>query len=172
MNQAVSAPVMQMIKNEVRRASIEMQSYRPGRAFSDLELAFGYGAFMNWLSTYLNMKEGSQEAYTFASQCNDSARAVALKIMKFVLESDDYRNRLLKSVPGIDPVKELRLQQEPQYNNNYWDNCTTRAAIMICRQMAYNYTGVLGEADFRLAGKGISWDELQGAVDQWIDETC
>jgi hypothetical protein len=41
---------------------------------------------------------------------------------------------------------------------------------MICRQLAYNYTGVLGQADFRLANQGISWDELQMAAKQWINK--
>lgn len=170
MTQSVSDPKMQLIKNEVKRASKTMQRLRPDRQFTDIELALGYNAFISWLSLYLDMEPGSDEAYVHAAGCNDSARASAIKLMRNVLEHDSSRTALMRKVPDIEPVKELRLLEEVQYGfgNIYWDNCTSRAVIMICRQMAYNFTGVLGETDFQL--DDLSWTELFTASFEWSHE--
>ncbi|AHV97062.1 hypothetical protein [Paenibacillus sabinae] len=172
----VDQRTMMLIKNETTRASKEMQGNRSDKAFTELEKALGYAAFINWLGTYLQMdKENNPKKSEFYEACNVSARVIATTVMCHVYKDQTLYTHLKKIIPELNTYREIELAQLTATASSnsfdaYWLNCTTRAVIMICRQMAYNYTGVLGQADFRLAKQGISWEELTMATDQWLNE--
>lgn len=167
---------MNKIKDEVSRAGSQMQDNREEKPFTELEKALGYSAFFTWLGVYLDMKnKGDERASEYFQECNHSARAIATSFMMTILGDDSFRIRLMEIVPDMNPAKEMVLAKATSTMGNssfdpYWLHSTTRAVIMICRQLAYNFTGVLGQVDFRLANQGISFEELGAATDQWLNE--
>lgn len=162
---------LNLIKDEVSRAAQQMQNHRPNKVFSGLEKALGYAAFQNWLAIFQEMQERNDpNSSDFYSGCNKTAREIAISLMENLYRSPDYSNLISNKVKNINTLREIELAQTVTYNDQYWEDSTTRAVIMISRQLAYNFTGVLGEVDFRLSGKGISWQELTIAVDQWLIE--
>ncbi|PEQ95189.1 hypothetical protein CN481_04845 [Bacillus sp. AFS006103] len=170
MVQVIDRYKLNLIKTEVSRAAQQMQSNRPNIPFTGLEKALGYAAFQNWLGKYLEMqKHNNPNMDAYFEGCNHSARDMAITLMENLYKHPQYSRLISNKVKNINTITEIEFAKTVAYNQ-YWEDCTTRAVIMICRQLAYNYTGVLGEADFRLAGKGISWQELTLAVDQWLEE--
>ncbi|MCM3364886.1 hypothetical protein [Niallia sp. MER TA 168] len=171
-SQYVSVEKMHFIKREVERAGKEMQSNRPGNSFTQIELAFGYAAFMKWLALALQKKQNNTpDFYEFYEGCNDSAREIATQFMDLVYQESNISRALKHHYGNLDTNKEIQLAMQgasASYNPN-WNNSLTRAVIMICRQLAYFYTGILGDT-FELAGKGISWNELNDASSIWLNE--
>ncbi|WLR55427.1 hypothetical protein LC048_24745 [Mesobacillus subterraneus] len=171
-SQYVSVEKMNLIKREVTRAGQEMQSYRPGEPFTQLEMAFGYAAFMKWLALALQKQQNnSSDFYEFYEGCNHSAREIATQFMELAYQDAGVNRALRHHYGSLDGRNELRLagQGLSASFNPEWNGSLTRAVIMICRQLAYFYTGVLGDT-FDLAGKGISWNELNDASSIWLSE--
>lgn len=171
-SQLVSSVKMAAIKQEVERAGREMQSYRPGEPFTELEKAFGYAAFMKWLALSVQKQQRNDpDFYEFYEGCNQSAKEIALTFMDLAFHDRAISGMLSRKYEELDGAKEVKLGLNAAVAsfNPEWHSSLTRAVVMVCRQMAYFYTGVLGDT-FELKGKNISWQELNDASVQWLDE--
>ncbi|SED06919.1 hypothetical protein [Paenibacillus sp. GP183] len=173
--EAISDSKMNSIKIEVTRASREMQSNRSERPFTELEKAFGYASFIYWLNAYHRMLSNNDPGVReYCEACNVSGRMAAISLMEHLYQEHEFVQGISRYVPNFNRVKEIELAHLTGTANSlsfdpYWQNCTLRAAIMICRQLTYNFTGVLGKMDFRIP-KDMTLDELTIAMDQWLNE--
>jgi hypothetical protein len=149
-----------------------MQSFRPGEPFTQLELAFGYSAFIKWMEISLQKQHNnSPDFYEFYEGCNHSAREVATKFIDMANKNQFISSKLERHYGKIDNQKEMQLAGKGLLSsfNPDWNSSLTRAVIMVCRQLAYLYTGIMGDT-FGLVGKGISWVELNEASSIWLSE--
>jgi hypothetical protein len=125
-----------IVRHEVEAASREVQGFRPDKPLTHVEKGLGLMAFVFWLRVG---KELSDETYFTAP--NQSARTIAIRFAETYLANDAIKNAIRSSIPTFDPQQEVRWARELAIHAQ-WNTCVTRAIIMLCRVLAYRYTGV------------------------------
>jgi len=130
------------LRNELELASVKMQSYRPERIFTNLEKILSLMAFSQWLKYGEIAIDNGIEEYHFGSP-NVSGRKIAVTFVYKVLSEPEILSKIKEFNPNFDPVQELDWSRQ-RLNHEEWNNCLTRAIIILCRGLAYSYTGVLG----------------------------
>lgn len=126
----------EIVKAEVEHASRYMEDYRPGKPFTLLEQSLGLMAFANWL------RFGKPADLLDASLVSHSARSVAVQFVEEVLSEHSTVNAIRAQVPAFDPRKEVLWARHKAHHPD-WQASITRAVVMLCRGLAYRYTGAL-----------------------------
>jgi hypothetical protein len=129
---------MDIVKIELDAAVRGVQSYRPNKPFIPLEQALGLTAFATWLE----MRQQNDELYLMSP--NESARLVAIQIVEEVLSKKATIELIRAEVPSFDPETEV-IWAKQKVSHSQWQATLTRAIIMLCRELAYRYTGIVGE---------------------------
>jgi hypothetical protein len=125
-----------ILKKEMEIANSMMQSFRPDKPFTRLEQALGLLAFAHWLE----IGEGQYDSMYFTAP-NDSARLVTIQFVENMLSEPETRRLLQAKVNSFNPEQEVKWAKE-KANHSQWTLSLTRAVIMLCRALAYRYTGL------------------------------
>jgi len=125
------------LRDEVRRASEWCAEQRGARSLSNAELALGFAAFFYWLLNAF----GRDTDPSYVRFANDSARKKATELIKAIMHQPQSLAAVSRKVPSFDPDYELLLSMgrlfpgQPGWEE--WENCTTRATILLTRRLAY-----------------------------------
>jgi hypothetical protein len=130
------------VKKEIYKAGKGIQSYRPEKNFSELELSLGYAAFVYWLAEGLGERKSGNSFYFEAA--NESGREAAIKFTSTFLTQSKVEQSIKIKRPDFNSSVEVDWAVE-KASHSKWMPCLTRAIILICRSLAYNYTGIFGE---------------------------
>ncbi|WP_214803840.1 hypothetical protein [Exiguobacterium sp. s194] len=160
--------VEQQIILEIQRAGMFMQSYRPNKPFDNLELAYGLMAYQDWLDGAMQIVDSfgmGEEIDNYLYSCNQTARDAAINLMRVEFSDPGTLNAISRS-RTINPSQELNLANNPSLSsyNPYWETCLTRAVILLCRQMAYFFTGREGDVFEFIDKKNCGRREVNGTA--------
>ena len=131
-------------KSELDAAAATMVPFRPDQPFTDLEKALGLWAFAYWLSHGQMAKMGRPGDFeAHFSSPNVSARFAALSLADSRLDDPKVMSAIREQEPTFNPVAEFEMGANKS-DAPEWKSSITRAMVMICRSLAYRYTGFMG----------------------------
>lgn len=145
-----------------------MQSFRKDQPFDNLELAYGLMAYQDWLDGAQRIADTyglGEELDDYFYGCNNTAREAAINLMKSEFRDPGTLNAISRS-RFIDPSREISLAENPGLSsfNPYWETSLTRATILLCRQMAYFFTGLEGVGFIHIDKKTCGRREINGTA--------
>ena len=145
---------------EVNAAAREMQSYRPGKHFTELEKALSLFCFATFL---YNVEKNS----SFANQVNEFGSMMARQSAIIVTESElIHKEHVVKRyIPSYNINNELEWCKS-NVENDKWKFCTTRALILITRELVYRYTGTASEYSVGL--NSYSYNQVMQTSKTWL----
>lgn len=119
---------------ELDSVAQSLKPFRPDQPISVMEQALGFIAFACWLNRVEHNPDFQYEP------ANETARAIAVQFVDEVLSEDETIRAVRKYVPSFDPNIEIGWALQ-RANHPLWQASLTRAIIMICRSLAYRYSG-------------------------------
>ncbi len=127
-----------LARKEIYRVST-FEGFRDAPPTS-LEIAIGYVAFFLWTLKGIEFKDS-----LYAEMANETARTAAIEFINLLSHNPLIVSEIQKSVHDFQPEQEVALgfAKVPR-TNPQWGPCLTRAAIMVCRSLAYEATGLMG----------------------------
>lgn len=131
---------------EVEATSDKMSVYRPNQPFSKMEQSLGLWAFANWLFLGEQVSQDGERYQDYLMRDNDTARFAALSFVDKKLDGFDDSGlieHIHKEFPKFDSVQEIEWGFQ-KADHTEWEVSLTRAIILLCRGLAYRYTGNLG----------------------------
>jgi hypothetical protein len=159
----MSSSSLLIVKREMERAVVNGDKSRPQWAFSNYEKALGFTAFIYWFYKGIIQRENGL-GHDYFEAPNVSARTVALEFMINHVTRPPVSNRIAEVLPSFKPDQEAELViTQPRYGQP-WDSSLTRSTIILCREMSYLLTGILGEklnvpGDLSFVEPGKEWLE-------------
>jgi hypothetical protein len=105
-----------------------------------LEIAIGYVAFFLWTLKGMEVKDP-----LYVEMANETARTAAIEFIDLLSQNPLVVSEIRRKSHDFQPAQEvaLAIAMVPRYNPQ-WEPCLTRAAIMVCRSLVYEATGLMG----------------------------
>jgi hypothetical protein len=107
---------------------------------TSLEIAIGCVAFFLWTLKGMEVKDS-----LYAERADETARTAAMEFINLLSQNPLVVSEIRKKVHNFQPEQEVALAFAKVLRTNpQWAPCLTRAAIMVCRSLAYEATGLTG----------------------------
>jgi len=151
----------------VKRATDNIgQNFRPGKPFTDVEFIVGLKSYSIWLEGYLKDKD---EYYLEID--NVTARNAAIITIRALKSFSLLYKFVAKYYENFNYENEVRLATTSSRElfdkyHEEWEYSLSRSTIMICRGLAYNYSGF----ENNLSGiiKKVYPSYIEKAINEWM----
>ncbi len=135
---------LKIVKREMEKAATNGLNSRPQWNFSRYEKSIGFAAFIHWFVKGITLRNNGLGIDYFEAP-NVSARAAATELMLNYITLPPISTIVASKLNSFNPDQEAELCiTQPKYGSP-WDSSLTRSTIILCREMSYLLTGVLGE---------------------------
>lgn len=151
---------LSVLCEEVNVAAREMQSYRPSKYFTELEKALSLYCYS---AVLYNVEQNSISVNQLNAFASNIGRESALLITEDELIHKEHVIR--RHVSNYSIEKEL-MWGKSRAEHEEWKYCTTRALILITRELVYRYTGTASE--YSAALNSYSYSQVAQASKTWL----